>query len=121
MIEEVYTGPERRKDMRHIQQRLDDGQSRMDGFEALLKQNTEITQKTAESVARIETNTAGFIEFTNELMGGAKLLCRVARGIQWGAEMIKSYWAVVCFISLVYAYATNQFNLLDRLISILKP
>ena len=122
---QTYSGPERRKErqaeLQSIHRQLRDGEHRMGEFEELLKQNTEVTQATAESVARIEQNTSAFVAFSNDLLGGTRFLCRCARGIQWTAEMVKGNWAILGLTFAIYAYMTNQTKLFDFVISALKP
>jgi hypothetical protein len=122
-IEQRIT-PERRLDrqteLQAIHRQLREGEKRMGGFEALLEANTKLTQETATTVDRIDQNTASFVAFSNDLMGGTRFLCRLARGLQWSAEMVKNYWAVFAGLFAFYAYATNQFQLLNWILNFVK-
>ena len=119
-----YTGPDRRKErqseLSQIHRRLADGDARMGGFEALLKQNTEMTQKTSATVDRIEQNTSAFVAFSNDLLGGTRFLCRCAKAVQWVADMFRKNWALIGLVVVIYAYATHQEKLLDLLFALFK-
>lgn len=120
-----YSGPERRKERQEelhgIHARLRAGDERMGGFEALLMENTVLTQTTAEAVARIDENTSGFIAFSQDLVAGTRFLCRCAKGVQWVAEMLRKYLMLILLLLAAYAYATNQQKLLDIIFQIAKP
>lgn len=120
-----YKGIDRRREFQDWRARVDEqfgeGRVRMDSFETLLKSNTELTEKTSATVDRIDTNTAGFIAFSNDLVSGTKFLCRCAKGVQWAGEMVRGNWFVLLAVAVIYAYTTNQAKLLEFLVSLAKP
>ena len=124
MHKDIYTGEERRAefaDSEIIHKRLRDGNARMDSLEEMITANTVLTKSTAESVARIEENTAAFVAFSNDLLTGTRILCRCARGVSWGIELARRNWGLLAFLTLAYAYFTNSEKLLDLVVKFLKP
>lgn len=126
-----YSGPERRRErqaeLQSIHARLDEGErrfqagdARMGGLEKLVEANTALTQQTADTVARIDENTSGFVAFSNDLVAGTKFLCRCARGVQWTAEMLRRYLMLILLLMAAYAYSTNQQAMLETLFKFLK-
>ena len=120
-----YSGPERRKarqaELSGLHDRVLAIERRQSSFDALLKINTELTQSTAETVSRIDTNTSGFIAFSQDLVAGTKFLCRCAKGVQWIAEMLRKYLLLLLLLAAAWAYATNQQKLLELLFAAMKP
>ena len=120
-----YSGPERRKErqaeLQSIHNRLRAGDERMGGLEKLVKANTALTQQTADTVARIDENTSGFVAFSQDLLAGTRFLCRCAKGVQWTAEMLRRYLMLILLLLAAYAYATNQQKLLEVLFQFMKP
>lgn len=87
---------EQNQDLAAIHQRLNEGDIRMEKLEGAVKENTTLTRQIAD-------NTAGFVNFQNDLESGARFFCRLVKGIQFILkDVVEPYWkpALVVFCAL---------------------
>lgn len=92
-----------------IHRRLDEGDARMASIEGALVENTALTRQVVE-------NTAGFVAFSQDLEGGTRLLCRVAKGIQFLLkDVIDPYWKPALIVFVAIYWVTNDHALPDWL------
>ena len=75
-----------------INAKLTSNENRIMAMETELAANTKATQAIAE-------NTAGLIDLYTDLAAGTRFLCRVALGVCWMLEMIKTYYIPVVILS----------------------
>lgn len=111
--------PQRRQLDPHIvaiTERLDRGDARFSKIEDALVENTQITQRIADSIS-------GIVAFSDDLAAGSRLICRIAKGIKFMLDdVIEPYWkpALVIFLAIYWlthghtlpAWAMNAFNTL---------
>ena len=90
---------EHKQDLAAIHKRLDEGESRMVTLESAVAENTALTRQIAD-------NTAGFVSFQGDLEKGARLFCRIIKGMQFVLkDVVEPYWkpalVVFCAVYLV--------------------
>ena len=99
----------RSPELEAIYKRLDEGDGRMNRIEEIqhatlesLKQNTIATNQIAE-------NTAGFVDFSNDIAAGTRFMCRCALGIRFLLkEVVEPFWkpTVICYAA--YYWTSHQ-------------
>ena len=96
------------KAIAEIHERLFQGELRMTKIEGnvsalgtAINENTEITRKIADSVG-------GIVAFSDDLASGSRLICRVAKGINFLAN--KKIWVpvLVCYLAIYFVTHDGQ-------------
>lgn len=96
-----YSAPRRMNDqaIAEINQRLVDGDARMDRFEAGLAANTAATE-------RIEVGTARLVEIMDDIESGGRAMCRAAKGVKtimdWLQLALETFWRYRYALLLIY-------------------
>lgn len=85
-------------ELQMILKRLKEGDERMTRLEDSLVANTSATNE-------IAANTAGIVKFTTDLERGARLLCRMAMGIDWAIEKVMRVWKPVAAVAVLIYFA----------------
>jgi hypothetical protein len=97
-----------------LKRRLDEGDARMALLEEALLKNTELTQK-------VYDNTAGFVNFANDIQSGAHFMCRCAKAISWFVnDIVKPMWLPFVVVLSIYYYLTHDHTLPQSLSDVLK-
>lgn len=93
--------------LKAIEERLNAGDIRFGHLERAVAENTAITQQVADSMA-------GFVAFSDDLAAGTRIMCRVAKGIEFAQEkVVKPLWKPAVAVYLIVYFVRNDGTLPD--------
>jgi uncharacterized phage infection (PIP) family protein YhgE len=101
-----------------LAKKLEQQIEKLNSLESKVDMYANLSKQLLDSVSRIEESTSAFVSLTNDLLSGARFMCRVARSISWGMDLIRKNVGVLLIIGAGVAWFTNQDKLLATIIKI---